>query len=105
MFEDRGAFDRSSYGGHTPLVKASVTIPNAILKAADELAHRIGISRSRLCTLALESIVQEHDDEAITAKINEVYANESSSLDPVLESIQYPSIEKNKWQREFSRNT
>lgn len=80
-------------------MKASVTIPDAILRAADELARRMGISRSRLFTLALERLVQESGEEAITAKINEVYADQSSSLDPVLESIQFRSIEKNTWER------
>ncbi len=76
-------------------MKASVSIPVTIFRAADALARRMGISRSRLYTFALERLVQEHDDEAITAKINEVYAHESSSLDPVLQSIQYRSIAKN----------
>ena len=78
-------------------MKAAVSIPDPVFKAADKLAQRMGVSRSRLYSVALERFVQEHDDEAITAKINEIYAHESSSLDPVLQSIQYRSIEKNKW--------
>jgi hypothetical protein len=78
-------------------MKAAVSIPDPVFKAADKLAHRMGVSRSRLYSVALERFVQEHDDEAITAKINEIYAHESSSLDPVLQSIQFRSIEKNKW--------
>ncbi len=75
-------------------MRVSVSIPAALLRAADELAQRMGVSRSRLFSLALERFVL---DEAITAKINEVYAHESSALDPVLQSIQFRSIEKNKW--------
>jgi metal-responsive CopG/Arc/MetJ family transcriptional regulator len=75
-------------------MKVSVSIPAALLRAANEMAQRMGISRSRLFGLALERFVQ---DEAITAKINEVYTHESSSLDPVLQNIQYRSIEKNQW--------
>jgi metal-responsive CopG/Arc/MetJ family transcriptional regulator len=78
-------------------MKAAVSIPDPVFKAADKLAQRLGVSRSRLYSVALERFVQEHDDEAITAKINEIYAHESSSLDPVLQSIQFRSIEKNKW--------
>ena len=78
-------------------MKAAVSIPDPVFKAADKLAQRMGVSRSRLYSVALERFVQEHDDEAITAKINEIYAHESSSLDPVLQSIQFRSIEKNKW--------
>ncbi len=78
-------------------MKAAVSIPDPVFKAADKLAHRMGVSRSRLYTIAVERFVQEHDEEAITAKINEVYAHESSSLDPVLQSIQFRSIGKNDW--------
>ena len=75
-------------------MKVSVSIPAALLRTADEMAQRMGISRSRLVSLALKRFVQ---DEALTAKINEVYAHESSALDPVLQGIQYRSIEKNQW--------
>ena len=75
-------------------MKVSVSIPAALLRAADEMAHRMGVSRSRLYSVALEQFVR---DEAITAKINEVYAHESSALDPLLQSIQFRSIEKNQW--------
>ena len=86
-----------SYYCHTTGMKAAVSIPDPVFKAADKLAHRMGVSRSRLYSIALERFVQEHDDEAITAKINEIYAHESSSLDPVLQSIQFRSIGKNDW--------
>jgi metal-responsive CopG/Arc/MetJ family transcriptional regulator len=73
-------------------MKVSVSIPAALLRTADELAQQMGISRSRLFSVAVKRILQ---DEAITAKINEIYAHESSSLDPVLQSIQFRSIAKN----------
>lgn len=78
-------------------MKAAVSIPDPVFKAADELAQRMGVSRSRLYSVALERFVQDHEEEAITAKLNEVYADESSSLDPLLQSIQTRSIEKDKW--------
>lgn len=39
----------------------------------------------------------EHDDDAITAKLDEVYAAESSALDPVFQSIQSRSVKKDGW--------
>jgi metal-responsive CopG/Arc/MetJ family transcriptional regulator len=75
-------------------MKAAVSIPDPVFKAADQLAHRMGVSRSRLYSVALERFVQEHDDEVITARLNEVYATESSTLDPVLQSIQTRSLKK-----------
>ena len=75
-------------------MKAAVSIPDPVFKAADELAQRMGVSRSHLYSVAIQRFVQDHDDEAITAKLNEVYDTESSSLDPVLQSIQARSVEK-----------
>lgn len=73
-------------------MKAAVSIPDLVFKAADKLARRMGVSRSRLYTIALQRFVQDHDDEAITAKLNEVYTTEPSALDPVLQSIQSRSV-------------
>ena len=75
-------------------MKAAVSIPDPVFKAADELAERMGVSRSRLYSVALQRFVQDHEEDAITAKVNEIYANESSALDPVLQSIQARSIKK-----------
>jgi metal-responsive CopG/Arc/MetJ family transcriptional regulator len=73
-------------------MKAAVSIPDPVFEAADKLAQRMGVSRSRLYSVALQRFVQDHDDEAITAKLNEVYATERSDLDPVLQSIQSRSV-------------
>jgi len=73
-------------------MKAAVSIPDLVFKAADKLARRMGVSRSRLYTIALQRFVQDHDDEAITAKLNEVYTAEPSAFDPVLQSIQSRSV-------------
>ena len=73
-------------------MKAAVSIPDPVFEAADKLAQRMGVSRSRLYSVALERFVQDHNDEAITSKLNEVYATEASDLDPVLQSIQSRSV-------------
>jgi metal-responsive CopG/Arc/MetJ family transcriptional regulator len=75
-------------------MKAAVSIPDPVFKAADELAERMGISRSRLYSVALQRFVQDHEEEAITARLDAVYASEASALDPVLQSIQSRSIKK-----------
>ncbi|MEO8380488.1 MAG: ChpI protein [Acidobacteriota bacterium] len=74
-------------------MKATVSIPDPVFKAADDLARRMGVSRSRLYSVALQRFVQDHDEEAMTAKLDEVYAQESSALDPVFQSIQTRSLE------------
>lgn len=78
-------------------MKTAVSIPDAVFRSADRLARKLNMSRSRLYAVAVESFVQRHDDETITAKLNEVYAVESSALDPVLQSIQSRSIAVDEW--------
>jgi predicted transcriptional regulator len=78
-------------------MKTAVSIPDPVFKAADKLAHRLRMSRSSLYAEALQRFVQLHDENAITAKLNEVLASESSSLDPVLQSIQSRSIHRESW--------
>jgi metal-responsive CopG/Arc/MetJ family transcriptional regulator len=78
-------------------MKTAISIPDPVFEAADELAKRMGVSRSHLYSVAIQRFVQEHDDEAITAKLNEVYGQESSALDPVLQSIQVRSIKEGGW--------
>ena len=78
-------------------MKTAISIPDPVFRAADRLARRLHMSRSRLYAVAVERFVQANDDAAITAKLNEVYATESSALDPVLQSIQARSISKNEW--------
>jgi predicted transcriptional regulator len=75
-------------------MKAAVSIPDPVFRAADELAERMGVSRSRLYSVALQRFVQDHEEEAITARLNEVYSGETSTLDPVLQSIQSRSVRK-----------
>jgi hypothetical protein len=73
-------------------MKTAVSIPHRVFEAAEKLARRLGISRNRLYTLALQRFMQEHDDSTITAKLNEIYATQPSALDPTLQSIQSRSV-------------
>lgn len=73
-------------------MKAVVPIPDPVFSAADRLAERLGMTRSKLYAIAVERFLQEHADDAVTAKLNEVYAREPSVLDPVLQSIQTRSV-------------
>lgn len=61
-------------------MKPADSIPDPALNAADNPAEGTG--------------VQDHDDDSITAKLNEIYATESSTLDPVFQSIQSRSMKK-----------
>ena len=78
-------------------MKTAVSIPDPVFKAADELARRLGMSRSSLYAEALRRYVQLHDEHAITSKLNEVLAHDPSELHPRLQSIQARSIPRESW--------
>lgn len=65
-------------------MKTAVSIPAPVFQAAEQLAKRLGIPRSRLYSRALERYVAEVQKRDVTALLNEVYAKEEAELDPLL---------------------
>ena len=63
-------------------MKTAVSIPDALFARADALAHRFQISRSELYARALEEFVEDQDEAAMRAALDDVYASESSALPP-----------------------
>jgi metal-responsive CopG/Arc/MetJ family transcriptional regulator len=78
-------------------MKTAVTIPDNIIKRADKLAKRRKISRSKLFTEAIESYLDEYDEEEITRRINEVCDKVDTSVDPVLLRMAALSLPKDEW--------
>ena len=66
-------------------------------QAAEEVAKDLGISRSELYRRALETFLETHQERAVTDALNQVYAEESSELDPVLATMQFASTERENW--------
>jgi len=54
-------------------MKTAVSIRDDIYQKAEQAARQLGLSRSKLYSLAILEYVQTHRPEAITAKLNEVY--------------------------------
>ena len=79
-------------------MKTSISIPEPIFEAAERLAGRLHLSRSELYAKAVSAYVREYSDEEITAKLNEVYEDEDSGLDPVIEKIQFASLPTDDWE-------
>lgn len=78
-------------------MKTAISIPDPIFKAAERLAHRLGITRSRLYTKAVIEYIQKHKNDKVCEKLNEIYAKESSSLDPATQAMQWASIDEEEW--------
>lgn len=78
-------------------MKTAISLPDPIFEEAESLARRLGISRSELYTNALKAYLQKYNREQILSKLNQVYSEESSELDPVLEKIQFMSLPSENW--------
>jgi len=78
-------------------MKTAVSIPDVLFDAADEVADRLGMSRSQLYAKALAEYVSKHRDDDVTAALNRVYAEQPSELDPVLAAMQFMSLPSEDW--------
>ena len=79
-------------------MKTAISMPDAVFEAAEKLAKRLHLSRSELFTRAVSAYVQEGADDDVTARLDEVYARESSALDPVMEQVQFASLPREDWE-------
>ena len=78
-------------------MKTAISIPDEVFSLAEVFARRRKMSRSALFTVAVAEYVQQHRAEDVTRKLNEVYAKEDSSLDPVLERLQAAALPREEW--------
>jgi metal-responsive CopG/Arc/MetJ family transcriptional regulator len=78
-------------------MKTAISVPDALFDAAEEVADRLGVSRSQLYATALAEYVAKHRDDEVTAALNRVYAEQSSEVDPVLSAMQFVSLPSEDW--------
>ena len=78
-------------------MKTAISVPNDVFKTADSFARRTKLSRSALFTLAVTEFLSRHHQEDVTEQLNKVYGRQESSLDPVLQGLQFASVPKGKW--------
>ena len=78
-------------------MKVAISVPDPVFKAGEHLARQLKLSRSQLYADALSAYLSTRGAAAVTAKLNEVYATESSSLDPALRAAQLRSLRHEVW--------
>jgi len=78
-------------------MKTAISIPDPIFQEAEQLAQKLGLSRSELFTRAVVAFLKEKRQENITARLNELYENEPSQLDPLIARIQFASLPEDEW--------
>ncbi len=82
---------------YTPSVKTAISIPDELFESAERFAHRQGMSRSELYATALRHYLQEHRNEDVTERLDEIYGTEDGALDPAIARLQARSLPKDTW--------
>ena len=83
--------------GYTPSMKTAISIPDAVFCAAEELSRRLGMSRSELYTQAVAAFIASHRSTGVREKLDAVYGEEDSTLDPVLAHLQALALPREDW--------
>lgn len=78
-------------------MKTAISIPDPIFEAAERLADQLRISRSELYSKAVATFLVVHDTDEVTARLNKVYGQEHSALDPVLAAWQAHTLAREDW--------
>ncbi|HAG82584.1 MAG TPA: hypothetical protein DCL61_15835 [Cyanobacteria bacterium UBA12227] len=78
-------------------MKTAISLPDSVFEEAEALAKELRLSRSELYTKALRAYLKKHNRHQILHKLNQVYSQESSELDPVMAKMQFMSLPHEDW--------
>ena len=78
-------------------MKTAISLPDELFKAAETLAGRLGMSRSRLYANALEEYINRHQARRVSERLDAVYGPESSTLDPSVAAAQVNVVKRTDW--------
>jgi metal-responsive CopG/Arc/MetJ family transcriptional regulator len=78
-------------------MKTAISLPDDLFSAADSLAQRLGVSRSALYSAAVAEFLAKHTESEVTARLDRLYASESSALEPSFQRAQRRSLAPETW--------
>ena len=79
-------------------MKTAISLPDNLFEAADDLAKKLGISRSLLYQRAIESYLRTRSHDVVRESLDEVYAgDQAGALDPAIEYMQGISVAEDDW--------
>ena len=83
---------------HTIGMKVALSIPDPLFEEAEELAKRLGTSRSGLYRKALESYVRGFREEELIRRINDVCADVDTTLPPEQARAAGDTLSRVEWE-------
>ena len=78
-------------------LRTTISIPEDIYRDAEEVAKRLGMTRSQLYSKAVSDFLNRYRKDDMKAKLNEVHATWSPCFDPVLATMQLASLPQEEW--------
>lgn len=78
-------------------MKTAVSIPDELFQRADELAQRLGKSRSQVYREALAEYLLRREPRSITAALNETADELGEESDPWLSQAGRAVLERDEW--------
>ena len=78
-------------------MKTAISLPDKLFESSDALARRLGLSRSQLVATALAEFLAKHRGRDVTRRLDAVYADEASALDPGTVRLQARSLRGDAW--------
>jgi citrate lyase beta subunit len=78
-------------------MKTAISIPDEVFVAAEDLAARLGVSRSQLYANAVDNYVRAMRSHGVTAQLDKVYGSQTSFIDPAVSTAQVSTIATEDW--------
>ena len=78
-------------------MKVAISVPDPVFRAGENMARQLKLSRSELYAKALSAYVGSRGADAVTAKLNEIYANEPAAVDAPLLAAQLRLLKNETW--------
>ena len=82
---------------YTQAMKTAISIPDDVFDAADEMARRLGMSRSQLYSTAVREYLDAHRSRGVTARLDRIYEQYDSRLDLRVAEAQTASLDDEDW--------
>ncbi|HEX5131112.1 MAG TPA: ribbon-helix-helix domain-containing protein [Candidatus Krumholzibacteria bacterium] len=79
-------------------MKTAISIPDNLFKAAEQLARRLGISRSELFQRAIADYLGGHSADVVRETLDSVYGDPANrQLDPLVQAAALQILSDEAW--------
>ncbi|GHV50542.1 hypothetical protein AGMMS49579_04310 [Spirochaetia bacterium] len=78
-------------------MKTAISIENPVYEEAESAARQMGLSRSKLYTLAVKEYVENHNPEIMTERLNRIYGKQGAAIDEDIMRSQYDLLSGEGW--------